>query len=99
MLSPLAGTAGGFGLPGDAPGFLTLSPRTGPPIDALGEGRAGVIWVLLLATPTFGEVVGSASLLLPGSRALIGAVIVGVVLDRSTPADFGPSASSIDTIR
>ena len=65
----------------------------GPPGVALGEGRVGVICVLLLATLapigplSFGE--GT-----PNSRAFAGAG-AGAVLDRSMPADLGPSTTSV----
>jgi hypothetical protein len=68
----------------------------GPPSVAFGEGRAAVIWVLLLATPaliaplSFGE----ETPIFPNSRALAG-VGAGAVLDRSMLADLGPSATSV----
>ena len=78
-------------MPGDAPGLRTLNPRTGPPIAAFAEARPGVICVLLLATPAAG-LTGNL-LLLETSRALAGALPIGVVFERSTPADRGPSAT------
>jgi hypothetical protein len=73
-----------------------LRPRMGPPSAALGEGRAGVICVLLLVTPAL---VGPLSFeegtpIFPNSRALAGAG-AGAVLDRSMPADLGPSATAV----
>ena len=65
----------------------------GPPSAALGEGRAGVIWVLLLATPALMGPLSFAegTPIFPKSRPA-GA---GAVLDRSMPADLGPSATSV----
>jgi len=77
-----------------------LRLRIGPPITALGEGRAGVIWVLLLATPALKRSLsfGEGTLMFPISRALVGAG-AGVVLDRSRPADLGPSATSVTRVK
>lgn len=54
-----------------------------------------MICVLLLEIPVAGE---SGNLLAVGSLALAGALPVGVVLDRSIPADFGPSANPTSTL-
>jgi len=87
---------------GEAPGLLMLKPRTGaagpgppgPPIDALGDARAGVIWVLLLETPGEGPLsLGDVILPLPGSLSR-GTGRLFIVFDLSTPADLGPSARS-----
>lgn len=72
----------------------------GPPSAALGEGRAAVICVLLLVTPalvgplSFGE----GTPIFPSSRAFAG-VGAGAVLDRSMPADLGPSATAVIQVK
>ena len=106
-LLPLPGTGGpavgGASAVAEPGGRRTLRPRTGPPIIAFGEGRAGVICVLLLAIRA---ALGPASLgdagcvMAPsplGSLAEAGgALVVGaIVLDRSTPAERGPSIGSV----
>lgn len=67
----------------------------GPPSAALGEGRAAVICVLLLVTPALvGPLSFEGTPVFPNSRApaWTGA---GAVLDRSMPADLGPSATAV----
>lgn len=60
-------------------------------MDAFAEARPGVICVLLLAT--LGAGLTGNLLLLEASPALAGGLPIGVVFERSTPADRGPSAT------
>ena len=88
------GALGGEELPGDVfSGRRTLKPRTGPPMVALGEGRLGVILVLLLLIEAPADIGGRGGdpLLKDANLALCGGF--RVVLDRSTPANLTPSAS------
>jgi hypothetical protein len=89
---PFGEAVGGEELSGDAfPGRRTLKPRTSPPMVALGEGRLGVILVLLLTIEAPADIGcrGNGPLLKEANLALCGRF--RVVLDRSTPANLTPS--------
>jgi len=95
---PFGGSVGGEELPGDVfPVRRTLKPRTGPPMVALGEGRLGVILVLLLPIEGPADIGGRGGgpLLGEANLALCGGF--RVVLDRSTPANVTSSSGGPTT--
>lgn len=71
-----------------------LNPRAGPPTAAPGEGRPGVICVLLRATPApekgGDRAVGEGAFPEASSRALDGTLMVVLARSRPGPLSIGP---------